>query len=599
MDFGALGAEAISSPLLFARGFADKDAANEFAGLKDERREALPSLGASDSTVALQEAAIGPLLEAITSSYKDWASGHENAAELVSDYFSDPRVAHTLGATELAIPSVARGAKALIDKPDLPSKLVNKERGIIDITGKPITSVKNGKIKPSEFDGSELITKKRKFAQLQSEARQAMSPADRAQVDTFDPEDFDGQIFLTPEGDAGFSMTKDGYVGHVFKHPDSPRSGTIGAALTKARGEGAKNLEAFDTYLVKAYTKAGAKETGRLTWNPEFASPEMLDALGVQSPDYVQMAIGGHFPEYKHSKLLGPREQKDFERLRATPKRGDPYQETPRITEGFSPENTDNLIKIFESGVEQGYDKWYHTGGILDDYITNLGPEQGVKNFEEFIDLGSILSPRSDVATEIKRASMLQKMLRDTSIEHPLDNEQILDYVGESGYGHLNTAKAVAPAFREWMETGSLGDGMFKPKTPSYSENKKGNFLPVTADGHNVEIITGQKGGPKPSEYGFFEDRQKEIARALGYDPAEWQSGLWGGGSEITGVRDPRNYTASMNQRVAKTATDLDMTEEEVAKAFEAQELILRALAASVGTGGIAAGMQQETPSGL
>ena len=118
-DYGSLGAEALSSPSLFARGFGNKDAAEEFARLKEQRRSSLPTIGASEGTEEIQKA----LLEQISGvakeqygKFQEWAPEGSYALE---QYFSDPRVQHTLGALELGAPSAGRAVKAFNERPNI------------------------------------------------------------------------------------------------------------------------------------------------------------------------------------------------------------------------------------------------------------------------------------------------------------------------------------------------------------------------------------------------------------------------------------------------------------------------------------------------
>jgi hypothetical protein len=91
-----------------------------------------------------------------------------------------------------------------------------------------------------------------------------------------------------------------------------------------------------------------------------------------------------------------------------------------------------------------------------------------------------------------------------------------------------------------------------------------------------------------------MESNQADIANELDLQPAELQSSEWVGGKDITGVKDARNYTAALNQRIAKTAEHHGMTEEDVMKKFLNQEMILKALLGSVGTGTILGGMSEQ-----
>ena len=134
-DYGSQGAEMLSSPLLFARGLADEDAASEFAQLKQERRNKIPSFSPSDETKEAQKEFFKPVSSFVGGKYNEFKAGNENLAETLEQYVSDPRVMHTLGALELGTPSGARAIKSFMNKPDMPSAPVNSQTGNVDFFG--------------------------------------------------------------------------------------------------------------------------------------------------------------------------------------------------------------------------------------------------------------------------------------------------------------------------------------------------------------------------------------------------------------------------------------------------------------------------------
>lgn len=294
------------------------------------------------------------------------------------------------------------------------------------------------------------------------------------------------------------------------------------------------------------------------------------------------------FPERKYSETLGPGPQTDLARKTHTPT-GRPIAQPESLNEMFSDENIERIKGLVQKGMEKGGHKWYWTGGILDAFVEHLGPEEGLRRFNRFMELGAAVSPRSNVATELKRASVLMNRELEGLPIAPLTPDMFPE-----GYGHMATRTAHSPAIERLVETGSVGDPAVQPKIPSYAENKKGNYLPVTADTHNYQIWSGQKKSPSVNEYPFLEAKQKELAAEMGLDPAEFQSALWVGAGDITGVEDTRNLTAALNQRIAKSAEEYGISEAEATKRFVTQGMILRALMGGVGTGALASGMISE-----
>jgi hypothetical protein len=111
------------------------------------------------------------------------------------------------------------------------------------------------------------------------------------QVDAKLPDDFQGKVYMSPDGLSGFAVSDTGYVSNLFKHPSAAYRDVMGAVLARARAEGGKTLDAFDTGLAAGYAKRGAVETGRSPWNPEYA-PAGWDTEKMGTPDYVSMNIG-------------------------------------------------------------------------------------------------------------------------------------------------------------------------------------------------------------------------------------------------------------------------------------------------------------------
>jgi hypothetical protein len=445
---------------------------------------------------------------------------------------------------------------------------------------------KTRKMFASEFSGK-LPGKRNveEFNRNLAEARAQMTKKNAAQVDAVLPEGFKGNLYQNADQTVGFALSDRGYVSHLWKAPNANVSGVMGAALTKARAAGAKNLDAFDTFLAKSYMKRGAVETGRSPWDPEFATPEIIAALGDKKPDYVSMDIGGVIPERKHSNVLGPRPQE------ALPRQATPRGEPQLITESFKGGKVDRLNRIVQEGIRQGGERWYYLAGMLDEFINELGPKLGVERFDEFMNLNAAVSPRSDVAMQIKRASVLYQRQRQGKSIKNLSADMF-----PPGYGHLATTTAHRPAVNRIVETGRVGDPKVQPKISSYAADLQGNYQPLTVDTHNQLIVTGRNTSPTGAQYVHSEARQGDLAARMELQPGEWQSALWVGGGDITGVRDVRNMTPQMNRRIAATAEVLNIPEEEALVRFIHGDTKFYALmGAVVGAGLIKAASDEET----
>lgn len=160
-------------------------------------------------------------------------------------------------------------------------------RGVLDAGG----SATRRAIDFKPVSGKTAFTR---FQKALDRSRAKMDPQSRMQVSPFDAEKFQGKVYLTPEGDAGFAIADDGEVVHLFSDPESGTRGTMDAALIRARAEGATHLNAFEN-LADSYSRRGAVETRRLPWDSEMARKDMpeWDEATMGTPDYVSMSLDG------------------------------------------------------------------------------------------------------------------------------------------------------------------------------------------------------------------------------------------------------------------------------------------------------------------
>ena len=451
-------------------------------------------------------------------------------------------------------------------------------------------TVKSPSIKPADFVPSKTKTGQKNFAQMQSEARQAMLPKDRAQVDAFNPDTFEGTVYMTPEGDAGFSMTEEGYVGHLYKHPGADKKGTINAAMTRARGDGGRSLDAVDTGLVDAYKSTGARETGRWDWNPDEASPDMITGLGDTKPDYVNMDIGGQFIEKKYSDIVGPREQFNLPRASQTPT-GRPYLRNEKVDAALTPENKDNIRRQIQKGLDVGGNQWYWQADILDAFIERYGVEMGIDQFDAAMDISAIMSPLSNPMVEMKRASVIRNRMKEGLPVENMDNTMF-----PKGYGHITTKTAQRPGLDRWLKEGVVGNPLEPKKTPSYAEALKGNYNPWVVDTHDIKStfmdtpFAGKK-DISAAELYHLEPELQKIGEEFGLQGSEAQSAKWIGAGKETGVEYLMNRIPMFNQRIAKTATELGITEREAVTRWMDGDVVLRAAIPATIAGGAAGAM--------
>jgi len=103
-----------------------------------------------------------------------------------------------------------------------------------------------------------------------------------------------GKLFMTKDGLAGAYVNKDGYMGGLFKNPDSQLK-AVSYPLQIIRGrEGGKFYDAFATDLERQYVNNGWRPVARLDFNPEFA-PDGWDSESSplkDQPDVVFFVKG-------------------------------------------------------------------------------------------------------------------------------------------------------------------------------------------------------------------------------------------------------------------------------------------------------------------
>ena len=143
-----------------------------------------------------------------------------------------------------------------------------------------------------------------------------------------------GQLFMTEDGKAGAYVTKDGYMGGLFKDPTVNRSAAA-KILQKVRIDaGGKFFDAFATYLEPLYIKNGFRPVVRMTFNEEFAPPGWEKTNLKSKPDNVFFVFD---PDYKAKKGEGVRIE-DYDKAYNTAKNFTP--ETKVKTEAFTEDGT-------------------------------------------------------------------------------------------------------------------------------------------------------------------------------------------------------------------------------------------------------------------
>jgi hypothetical protein len=143
-------------------------------------------------------------------------------------------------------------------------------------------------VSPEDFRPLRGERGQERFKSALEKARASMDEQSALQASPIG-ENFEGQLFLTRDGNAGFAIKPDGELAHLFGNPASGTKGVMDAALARGRQEGATRLEAFSG-LSDSYARRGAVETQRFEFNPKEAPPGW-DTQKMGTPDYVFMDL--------------------------------------------------------------------------------------------------------------------------------------------------------------------------------------------------------------------------------------------------------------------------------------------------------------------
>jgi hypothetical protein len=241
-----------------------------------------------------------------------------------------------------------------------------------------------------------------------------------------------------------------------------------------------------------------------------------------------------------------------------------------------SPKNIDRVNKIVRQGEKMGGREWHNTEPLRERYVGDLGTREGEAAYKQYFDFLAGSSMRSSIATNIRNASYYYSLARrGEPLPEPalVGGKWLLKEPLPWPYGHplqgLHAKKV-----KEVLENGGLSP-LENPKAASFSENMRGNHLPVAIDVHNGRLwgVVNTKGepvlAPGRGEYGFLEGLQQGQAPRFELTPAQYQGSGWLGGGNQTGLRSPQDpFLRVFEQRIAITADRLGLTKEEVLRRF-------------------------------
>ena len=222
------------------------------------------------------------------------------------------------------------------------------------------------------------------------------------------------------------------------------------------------------------------------------------------------------------------------------------------LTSGFAARRP-IIIGDAVRGVERGANQWYHNEPIRQQFIYELGDQDGTRRFNQFMDMVAATSSSSPVRPNIRKASYYMNQLLEGTLPQMESYEDALAYTKSNrppeGYGSVAAANDLwwANKYARGEQFDDLRFAGAANKIPSFGENLRGNLIPWTGDRHEayrlgIPLMQDRRGdwvkGLLPSNaYGRAEALSSRWAEQLGMAPAEFQSARWYGGADATGVR--------------------------------------------------------------
>ena len=289
---------------------------------------------------------------------------------------------------------------------------------------------------------------------------------------------------------------------------------------------------------------SGAIKAGKVAKGSMFPHKSEIFDLSTPFPDYPQFAI-------PHVLLKTEKARKAAEKK---------WEFVSR------PANIKRLIKYFDKGAKEGGLSWYNVEPLRLEFIDEFGSAMGNNLFAKMMGIVAGSSPRTAVSENIKIAmTVYGRMMRAAKTGQSV-NLSGIPMLMERTHGpaikDVLAATDVSPG-KGLTETTKYGA---RPKVVRFGENLRGNLEPIAVDTHNLKILTGESGIPTrfdPEFYQYAEVPQQKIAQQIDVPPAQFQSSVWTGASDVTGVRDPRPFIQIFEERVIMNARHSGMRPKE------------------------------------
>lgn len=232
------------------------------------------------------------------------------------------------------------------------------------------------------------------------------------------------------------------------------------------------------------------------------------------------------------------------------------YQTTrsPSEVQMSFPNRRRTILRDVERGMLDGTHAWYHNEPVRQQFIMELGEDEGQRQFDLFTAMVAGTSSAAPVKQNIRKASWYRQQALEGLLPTGIDSKAeakawLADNTPPPGYGSVarNNDAMWASRFLEDDQLWRAAEPGAAHKILSFRENLRGNLMPWTGDRHegyrlgvpmkwNAREKAYAKGQLTPNEYVAAERMMVDMAGRAELSPAELQSARWMGGAEKTGV---------------------------------------------------------------
>lgn len=251
------------------------------------------------------------------------------------------------------------------------------------------------------------------------------------------------------------------------------------------------------------------------------------------------------------------------------------------------PNRRRTILRDVERGMLDGTHAWYHNEPVRQQFITELGEDEGQRQFDLFTAMVAGTSSAAPVKQNIRKASWYRQQALEGLLPDDIDSkaaaqEWLADNPPPQGYGSVARNNDAM-----WASRFLAGDQLYRAAEPgashkilSFRENLRGNLMPWTGDRHegyrlgvpmkwNPREKAYVKGQLTPNEYVAAERMMADLAKRSGLSPAELQSARWMGGAEKTGVESgDATFSHALEAAVKDQAVRMGETPEWVLRNF-------------------------------